>query len=94
MKKGKDKIKADNVFGKAAQLADVITGWILDRPECQGISMTLIGYAIELILGSTTDHQGEDYDKLSEEFRKFLGGAHEDVKMAAKIIKQSNLPQA
>lgn len=94
MKKGKETIGANEVFGNAAQLANVITKWIGDRPECHKMGMTVIGYAVELILGSATEHQGEEFDRMSAEFRNFLGVAHEDVKKAAEIIKQSNIPQA
>lgn len=57
------------------ELAGLIINYIHKREELHQCGMTVVGYAIEMILSQTDGN----WDKVSAEFRKFLEQAHKDL---------------
>lgn len=75
------------VLHHAARLSEKIVKYIHDRPIVHQYGMTVVAYAVEMLL--SLPHEGNEmgYDKESEEFRRFLGTVHGDVK---KIVNSSD----
>lgn len=80
-KKEKEAIEASKVvLREAAELATVIHKFMAERPQCRPYGMTIVGYAVELIISSAAEESGMDYDTLSKHWRDFMAHAHNDMK--------------
>ena len=85
-KKEKETIEATKiVLREAAELATVIHKHMAARPQCHPYGMTIVGYAVEMMLSNASEQTGEDYDTLSRDWRDFMVHAHDDMKRFTRI---------
>ena len=68
------------VMNEAADMATLIHQHISRNPKLHNIGMTVVGYAVEMIISNCSDEGGGNYDTLSENWREFVGHAHNDIK--------------
>jgi len=71
--------KSKMILKEASLLAEQITMYLRERPQTHDNAMTIVGFAIEILLGLPVDY-GNEFDEISEDFREYLRYAHDDVK--------------
>ena len=81
------------IVKEAGEVSELLTTYFRDKSVLKGYSMGIMALAIESILLSMIQSYNNDiydesaYDKLSEDFRQKLIGAHEDVKTSENYSK-------
>ena len=64
----------------ANKMADLIFNFFKENSQFQPYHFAIIGYATELFMRYLCDQSGNDYDRISENYRDFLRVAHKDIK--------------
>lgn len=72
-------VQSKIIIDGANALKDTIADFFLRRPHCQKYTITIVGYAMEMIL-HTGSHSDRDFDELSESLQDYLKVCHEDVR--------------
>lgn len=64
----------------ANKMAEQMFNFYKENRKFQPYTFGVIGYATELFMRYMCDNGGEDYDQISENYRRFLGAVHDDIK--------------
>ena len=80
------------VINESCDLANLITNHLAARPHVFNKGMTIICYAVEMMVRKSAEMGHTDFDELHREFATFLELVHEDVKKMMPIKKET--PQA
>lgn len=76
------------VIHEAAELAMFITAHIGKRPQIYPFGMTVVGYAVEMMLSTAAEGDPRQHDIMSQEWFDFMKQTHEDVKRIALDVKR------
>lgn len=68
------------IIHEAADVATLLTKHIHNRPQIHLYGMTVIGYAVEMLLNTAAQANNDNHDRMSREWLKFMEQAHEDIK--------------
>ena len=68
------------VMNEAADLATIIHKHIVKRKKIHQFGMTVVGYAVEMMLSNAAESVNMDYDQMSKDWREFMVHAHDDIK--------------
>lgn len=76
------------VVHEAAELAMLITAHIGKRPQIIPFGLTVVGYAVEMMMNTAAEGDPRQHDIMSQEWLDFMKQAHEDVKRIALDAKR------
>ena len=68
----------------ANEMAEMMFNFFKDREDYQPYTFAVIGYAAELMMRFMGEQTGIGFDKLSKDFRQYLGIVHDDIKRIDK----------
>lgn len=74
----------------ANKMAEQMFNFYKENRKFQPYTFGVIGYATELFMRYMCDNGGEDYDQISENYRRYLGAVHNDIKMIKKEDLMAN----
>ena len=75
---------AQTVMKEAADLATAISKHIAPRKHIHAFGMTVVGYAVEMMMQVASEESGQDFDQMSAEWLSFMRQAHQDIKRIAQ----------
>ena len=74
------------VISEAENMANVIAKYIQDHPRIHTCGLTVVGYAVEMILHSSSQISNVTYEKQHRDFLKHLDNAYEGI---LKLVESS-----
>lgn len=77
--------EAKIVLNDAIELMHIIAHFINEKPHRSEHGMTILAYAVELIIHSASNGDMKEFDRLSKTWKNFVSLAHEDVKKMIEI---------
>lgn len=71
----------------ANEMAALMYDFFASHEDYQSFSMGIVAYATEILLSFFAANIGKSHDELSEEYRRYLGVVHDDVR---KFLERQN----